>query len=122
MDFSELPCRGPKLTLLGSAPSWVSSLVFKAFLDLVVLGMLVEPRQHLPRCRRHIRSLIILPGELPDRISGVKPHGRNELYLLTVQRPAKELDTLVSGNVLLSVLRRCPSVPNPSDQAILLSV
>ena len=102
MDFSELPCRGPKLTLLGNAPSWVSSLVFKTFLDLVVLGKLVEPRQHLPRCRRHTRSLIILPGELPDRIPGVKPHNRNELYLLTVQRPAKELDTLVSGNVLLS--------------------
>ena len=80
MDFSELPCRGPKLTLLGNAPSWVSSLVFKTFLDLVVLGMLVEPRQHLPRCRRHIRSLIILPGELPDRIPGVKPHNRNALY------------------------------------------
>jgi hypothetical protein len=86
----------------GNAPSWVSSLVFKTFLDLVVLGTLVEPRQRLPRRRRHIRLLIILPGELLDRIPGVKPHDRNELYLLTLKRPAEELDTVVSGNVLLS--------------------
>jgi hypothetical protein len=55
----------------------------------------------LSRCRRHIRLLIILPSELPDRIPGVKPHDRNELYLLTVERPAEELDSLVSGNLHL---------------------
>ena len=78
------------------------ALVFEAFPDLVVLGALVEPCQYLPRCRRNIRSLIILPSELLDRIPGVKPHDRNELNLIVVEGPAEELDSLVSGDLLLS--------------------
>src|SRR5215210_4006885 len=114
------------------------ALVFEAFPDLVVLGALVEPRQHLPRCRRNIRSLIILPSELLDRIPEVKPHDRNELHLIIVERPAEELDALVSRDLLLGYAREdlffeeslvlvgvvggCPSVPDPPDHAILLSV
>src|SRR5215218_7846803 len=93
---------GPKITHLADAPSRVKLLVFEAFLDLVVLGTLVKPRQYLPRCRRHIRSLIILPSELLNRIPGVKPHDRNELHLIVVEWPAEELDTLVSGDLLVS--------------------
>jgi hypothetical protein len=72
---------------LGNAPSWVSSLVFKTFLDLVVLGTLVEPRQHLPRGRRHTRLLIILPGELLDCVPGVKSHPEHELTPTNVLQP-----------------------------------
>src|SRR5215208_3868044 len=123
----------------GNGPTSLSiALVFEAFLDLVVLGTLVEPRQHLPRRRRHIRPLIILPGELLNRLQGVEPHNRNELYLIVAERPAQELDALVSGNLLLSYTREDlmfeealvligvvgsrPSVPDPPDHAILLLV
>src|SRR5215204_7803628 len=114
------------------------ALVFETVPDLIVLGALVEPCQHLPRCRRNIRSLIILPSELLDRIPGVKPHDRNELYLIIVKRPAEELDSLVSGDfllgyarenhffeearVLVGVVGSCPFVPDPPDHAILLLV
>ena len=87
------------------APSWATILVFETFPNLVVLGTLVEPRQHLPRCRRHIRTFIILPSELLDRIPGVEPHDRNELHLIVVERPAEELDSLVSRDLLISYTR-----------------
>src|SRR5215211_6643566 len=94
---------GSKIAHLGVAPSRLKLLVFEAFLDLVVSRTLVEPRQHLPRCRRHISTFIILPSELLNRIPGVKPHERNELHhLIVVEWPAEELDTLVTGNLLLS--------------------
>src|SRR5215203_5194175 len=112
--------------------------VFEVFSDLVVLGALVEPHQHLPCCRRNIGTLIIFPGELLNRIPGVKPHDRNELYLIVVERPAEELDSLVSRDLLISytredlflekplvlvgVLGGCPSVPDSSNHAILLCV
>jgi hypothetical protein len=87
---------------MDDAPSRAKLLVFEAFLDLVVLGTLVEPCQHLPRCWGHIRSLIILPSELLNRIPGVEPHDRNELYFIVVEGPAEELDSVVSRNLLLS--------------------
>src|SRR5215211_7574397 len=67
---------GSKIAHLGVAPSRAKLLVFEAFLDLVVSRTLVEPRQHLPRCRRHISTLIILPSEPLYRIPGVKRVGR----------------------------------------------
>src|SRR5215212_7520022 len=134
MAFSEVRYRRFEDYHLSNAPSRVKLLVLEAFLDLVVSRTLVEPRQHLPRCRRHISTLIILPSEPLNRIPGVEPHDRNELHLIVVEWPAEELDTLVSGDLLLSyareelffqqafvfvgVLGGCPPVPDPSNHAI----
>src|SRR5215218_2669315 len=136
--FLEVRYQRLRIAHLGDAPSRARLLIFEAFPDLVVLGTLIEPCQHLPRCRGHIRTLIILPSELLDRIPGVKPHDRNELYLIVVERPAEELDSLVSSDLLISytredlflekplvlvgVLGGCPSVPDSSNHAILLCV
>src|SRR5215208_1173663 len=98
----KFPAWGSKITHLGDAPSRVKLPVFEAFLDLVVLGTIAQTRQHLPRCRWYISTLIILPSELLNRIPGVKPHDRNDLYLIVVEWPAEELDTLVSRDLLVS--------------------
>jgi hypothetical protein len=101
-EFCEVRCRGLKVTNLGDGPDWAELLVFEAFPDLIVLGALVESYQHLLRRRGHIRSLIILPSELLNRIPGVEPHDRNELHLIVVEWPAEELYSLVSRDLLLS--------------------
>src|SRR5215208_4230124 len=103
--FLEVRCQRLKIAHLGDAPSRARLLIFEAFPDLVVLGTLIEPCQHLPRCRGYIRTLIIIPSELLNRIPGVKPHDGNELYLIVVERPAEELDSLVSRDLLISYTR-----------------
>src|SRR5215216_1799480 len=77
------------------------------FFDLVVARTLVEPLQHLPRSRGHVRTLVVLTGETPRRLPGIEPHDRDELDLALVLsiRLTEKLNPLVSGNVLAGDLR-----------------
>src|SRR5215218_1694548 len=83
------------------------SLVLESFSDLVVARTLVEPLQHLPRLRGHVRTLVVFTGETPQCLPGIEPHDRDELDLVLafVGGLTEELDLPVPGDFLASDLR-----------------
>src|SRR5829696_5710544 len=84
------PCVPPVTTAFLPAysfgPSYFLSLVFEAFLDLVVPRALVEPCQHLSGFRGHVGALVVLAGEPSHRLPRVEEHDRDELHLVSFDR------------------------------------
>jgi hypothetical protein len=110
-------------------------LVFQAFPDLIMLRPLVVSCQDFPRFGGYVGALVLFARELPDGLPRVKPHNGDELHLVVLDRPSKELDSSVAGDifgsdawenlfleqvlVLVRVLGRRPPVPDSADHKMI---
>src|SRR4051812_22500707 len=101
-----------------------------AFLNFVMLRLLIETGQQNSRRGGDDRDLPVRAGELLHRVPGSEPHDGQELDFLS-QRPPSELDGLETGNVprqdpwkdrlskkllvLVGIVEGRPAAPNPGN-------